>query len=114
MSRKLSAKTKMDILAASCAALDRRQPTGEQNVCSCCGDSVVVAWELSWEDGDWCYRCWAKWGETVAAALPTILPIYQALLKCHNSIGCGCGGGYGLCRSCRKANEEADNALASS
>jgi len=37
--------------------------------------------------------------------------LLQALVATQDSIGCGCGGDYGFCDQCSKANTEADELI---
>lgn len=45
------------------------KPTGEDHVCAKCGEPIVVTGGMDWEDGDWCYLCWADWGRNVRPIL---------------------------------------------
>lgn len=45
------------------------RPTGESHVCAKCGEPVAVPDGMEFEDGDWCYVCWADWGANVRPLL---------------------------------------------
>lgn len=57
--------------------------TGEECVCSKCGEQVRVPLDYEWTDGDWCHACWQQFGHDARAILCDLANANVSALNKH-------------------------------